>query len=61
MPKKIANVYVKRMGTGEVVHTVPVDLPCSERSQERMVMGMLRNMNLDEFYVDDDELDQARK
>jgi hypothetical protein len=54
------NVYVRRVGTGEIEHTMPVPLPCSEGRQERMVMGMLRNMNTEEFYVDDSEIDTAR-
>ena len=59
MSKK-AKVYVKEMGTGKVVHTVEVPLPCSERQQELLLSGMLRNMNTDCYFVDDEELDKAR-
>lgn len=58
--KKTANVYVKRIGTEEVVHTMPVPLPCSEGRQERLLNGMLRNMDTEQYFIDDHELDQAR-
>lgn len=57
---KTANVYVRKLGTREIVHTVEVKLPCSERHQERLLMGMLRNMG-DGYFVDDEELDKAAR
>ena len=33
----------------------------SERHVERVMMGMLRNMNTDDYFIDDSEIDQARK
>lgn len=57
---KKAKVYVKELGTNRVVHTVEVSLPCSDRQQERLLYGMLANMNTDKYYVDDSELDKAR-
>ena len=52
-----AHVYVRDVNTREIVHTVDVDLPISERQRERLVMGMLRNMS-EHYFVDDGELDQ---
>lgn len=55
-----ANIYVKTFA-GEVVKTIPVDVPMSEGHQERLLSGLLRNMDTDRFYVDDGEIDAARK
>lgn len=54
-----ANIYVKRRGTDEVVSQIPVSLPTSERTLERVMMGLLRNMNTDQFYADESEVDRA--
>lgn len=56
--KANTEIYVKRMGTDEVVHTIKVQLPRSERSIERIVMGILRNTDLDKFYVDSDQAEK---
>lgn len=50
------NIYIKTF-EGEIVHTVPVENP-NPRKVERIVTGMLRNMNTDRFYVDDSECDE---
>lgn len=60
----IPNIYVKRVGTDEIVHTVPYRgafVALTERAIETTVRGLLRNMNLDKFYVDDTELYAALK
>ena len=54
------NIYVKRLDTSEVVKTIPVDVPISERRQEMILMGLLRTVDTDRFYVDDSEIDTAR-
>lgn len=59
MNPKTANVYVRKLGSREIVSTVEVKLPISERQHEHLLMGMLRNMNRDGYYVDDGELDKA--
>ena len=53
-----ANIYVKRLGTNEVVDTIKFT-GTSERKQERVMMGLLRNMDTDRFYADDSEVDAA--
>ena len=50
------NLYVKCIGTNVIIHTVAVSHP-SARKVERVVRGMLINMNRDEFYIDDSEAD----
>ena len=51
----MAKVYVKRLGTGEVVHEIEVN-PLNWRHHERFMRGLLRNMNADLYYVDDAEV-----
>lgn len=42
---------VRRMGDDEVVREISVS--GSDGHVERVISGLLRNMNTDEFYVDD--------
>ena len=49
-------VYVRRLENQEIVKEIEVGKP-SSRNHELMMMGLLRNMNTDKFYVDDSELD----
>jgi hypothetical protein len=58
---KTANVYVRKLGTREIVKTIEVKLPISEGQHERLLMGMLRNMNTEGYFVDDGELDKAAR
>jgi hypothetical protein len=53
---KTIKVHVRRLSDREIVHSVEVNNP-TERKVERVVAGMLRNMNTDEFFVDDSEAD----
>lgn len=46
----MTKIQVKTMGAGEVVHEVDIT-GRSEREVERIEMGMLRNMNLDGYYI----------
>ena len=52
----MAKIYVKEISTGEVVKEIEVGNP-SERRAERIMRGMLINMNTDKYYVDDSELE----
>lgn len=52
-----ASLLVRRLDTGVIVHTVPLR-STSEGYVERVLRGMLRNLNTDEYYVDDSELDE---
>lgn len=49
---------MRRLSNREIVHSVEVSNP-TERKVERVVLGMLRNMNTDEYFVDDSEADEV--
>jgi hypothetical protein len=53
MKKKI-HLYVRRLDTRKIVKTLDVT-GYSENQVDRIVMGLLRNMNRDEYFVDDSE------
>ena len=58
------NVYVRKLDTREIVHTIPYQRPPSDRSHERMMLGLLTNMDTDRFFADDSEVvtvEQARE
>ncbi len=50
------NVYIREITTREIVKTVEVKSP-SPRYVEKLVRGMLRNLNTDDYFVDDSECD----
>lgn len=52
-------IHVRKVGTGEIVHSVEVKSPDSRRV-ERVVSGLLRNMG-DGYYVDDSESDELKE
>ena len=52
------NLYVREMGTQKIVQTIAVH-DASERKLERVEMGLLRHMDLGNFYVDTAEADAA--
>ena len=58
MTTKLPNIYVRRFGTREIVSTIPVT-QLTERHLEKCVLGLLRNMNTDDYFVDDDEAYKA--
>ena len=47
-------LVVRRLSTKEEIHRIELHNK-SERQVERIILGLLRNMNTDEFYVDDSE------
>lgn len=49
-------IYIREIGTDKLAATVPVH-NASERRLERVENGLLRNMDLDKFYIDTDEAD----
>lgn len=56
----MADLVVRRLGNDEEIHRVKIhDL--SERSVEKVMRGMLRNMNIEEYYIDDSEVDRERE
>ena len=52
---KCVNLYVRDFKTRGVVHTIPLTCPLSSRRIEQVMLGMLRNMNTDDYSIDDDE------
>ena len=50
------NLYVKNM-EGETVKTIPVT--GGSRKAEKVLRGLLINMDRDRFYVDDSEFDDS--
>ena len=50
-----AYLRVRRLGTNEIVHSVGLS-STHWRHVERVMMGLLRNMDTDRFYVDDSEV-----
>lgn len=51
----MANLYVRSWATREVVKTIDVgDKPA--RRVEKIVRGLLHQMNTEEYYVDDSEV-----
>ena len=50
-----AYLRVRRFDTNEIVHSVGLS-STHWRHVERVMMGLLRNMDTDRFYVDDSEV-----
>ena len=48
------NLYVKVIKTREIVHTVPLK-STNWRYIEKVMLGMLRNMDTDNYFIDDNE------
>lgn len=44
--------HIREIETGESVESIEVDADMSDRQEERLLRGMLTNMNRDKFYVD---------
>lgn len=55
-----AHLLVRRIETREIVHRVGVS-NLSPNYIDRVVRGMLINMNRDKFFVDESEVDAARE
>jgi hypothetical protein len=49
-------VYVRKLSDRSIVHTVEVKA-ATHRRLERVVSGLLRNMDTDRYFVDDSEGD----
>lgn len=44
--------HVREIDTGESIDTIEVNANMSDRQEEKLLRGMLTNMNRDKFYVD---------
>lgn len=52
----MSKVYVREQGTNEIVETIDVtDAKCTLRHLEKLERGLLRNMDTDRFFYDDEE------
>ncbi len=56
-PKPICRIYVRQLSDQYAVKSIPIFSKMSENNHEKFMMGLLRNMNTDKFYVDDSEYD----
>lgn len=54
---KKRKIYVKEFGTDKIVHTVETDK--TGAALDKVVAGMLRNTDLDKYYIDDAEAQEA--
>ena len=52
-------IHIKRFDTGEIVKSIEVQSD-SPRHIEKVMRGMLRNMNTDDYYVDDSEFQDKK-
>lgn len=52
--------HIREIDSGESVHAIEVDEDMSERQEERLLRGMLTNMNRDKFYVDTNDTEDAK-
>jgi hypothetical protein len=61
----MADLIVRSFKTREEVSRITVTNPfITIRGQEKyqvVMLGMLRNMNTEDFFIDDSEIDEARK
>ncbi|KKN57569.1 hypothetical protein LCGC14_0561150 [marine sediment metagenome] len=53
----MASVYVRDFETRSVVKEIKVDNMVGTSNYDRFLMGLLHNMNLDKYYVDESEVE----
>jgi hypothetical protein len=59
-PQYKAYLRVRSLATREIVHNVGLT-SLNERRVERVMLGLLRNMDTNRFFVDASEVDEARE
>ncbi len=52
---QVTKIHIKRLGGDEIIHSIDIHLPCSQRKLDRIVDGLYHRMDLEHFYLDDDE------
>jgi len=58
----VAYLRVRRLDTREVVGSVGLSLyQIQPHVLQRIMLGMLTNMNMDEYFIDDSEVDAVRE
>jgi hypothetical protein len=60
MKNATKELIVRRIDDRSEVSRIPVENP-SERKVERVMMGMLRNMDTERFFIDDSAFTQEAK
>lgn len=51
--------HVREIDTGESIDTIEVNANMSDRQEEKLLRGMLTNMNRDKFYVDTNDQEDS--
>ena len=54
-------IVVREQVTNKEIHRVEMSTPFTDSKLERVMMGLLRNMDTDKFYADDSECDEWLK
>jgi hypothetical protein len=52
----VKHVHIRELKTGAIVHSMPAKRTYSDKERENMVMGMLRNLDREQYFVDDSGL-----
>ena len=55
-----AHLIIRRLGTNEEVDRIGLT-SLGEEHVEKVMRGILRQMDTDKYYIDDSEVDEARK
>lgn len=52
--------HIREIETGESIDTIEVDANMSDRQEEKLLRGMLTNMDRDRFYVDTNDTNEEQ-
>ncbi len=58
---KTVKVYVRDFETRSIVKEIDVTSVVNTSNYNRFLMGLMRNMNLDKYFVDEDEVDKFKE
>ncbi len=53
------SLHIRELGTNKLIHSVPLR-STSGRYVDKVMMGMLRKVNLNEYWIDDSEFDEEK-
>jgi len=59
--KEVRFLHVRRLGTRKIEHSLPIVMPISLRFLDRIVRGMLINLDREKYCVDDSEFDDLEE
>lgn len=62
MPEKTARKtwHIREIETGDSIDTIEVNANMSDRQEEKLLRGLLTNMNRDKFYVDTNDQEDSK-